>query len=204
MPRRSVAACILHAGLGVCATGPERRSRCSSRSLHRFQAAGSPIIATRSRASCGSMASATVAHRSHMRLPVKSGPNVAIRSGSQPVGWHEIAGDMPDPNTNMVVIVCGEGDQALFKADGNKPELAGHVRRAAKDQQRARRRRRELRPRPQSVRSVRHHVRCRLCERSHRQSGELRSSSEFCQQPAVAGDAVADAGKTQRIPDRRL
>ncbi len=52
----------------------------------------------------------------------EAGPNVAIRSGSEPVGWHEIAGEMPDPNTNMVVIVCGEGDQALFKADGNKPD----------------------------------------------------------------------------------
>ena len=52
----------------------------------------------------------------------EAGPNVAIKSGSQPVGWHEIAGEMPDPNTNMVVIVCGEGDQALFKADGNKPD----------------------------------------------------------------------------------
>ena len=52
----------------------------------------------------------------------EAGPNVAIKSGSQPVGWHEIAGDMPDPNTNMVVIVCGEGDQVLFKADGNKPD----------------------------------------------------------------------------------
>src|SRR4029077_12400649 len=34
----------------------------------------------------------------------EAGPNVAIKSGSQPVGWHEIAGDMPDPKTNMVVI----------------------------------------------------------------------------------------------------
>ena len=30
----------------------------------------------------------------------EAGPNVAIKSGSQPVGWHEIAGDMPDPKTN--------------------------------------------------------------------------------------------------------
>ena len=48
----------------------------------------------------------------------EAGPNVAIKSGSQPVGWHEIAGDMPDPKTNMVVIVCGEGDQALFARQG--------------------------------------------------------------------------------------
>jgi len=52
----------------------------------------------------------------------QAGPNVAVKSGSQPVGWHEIAGDMPDPNTNMVVIVCGEGDQVLFKADEDKPD----------------------------------------------------------------------------------
>jgi hypothetical protein len=51
-----------------------------------------------------------------------AGPNVAVKSGTQPAGWREIAGDMPDPKTNMVVIVCGEGDQALFKADDNKPD----------------------------------------------------------------------------------
>lgn len=48
-------------------------------------------------------------------------PNVAVRSGSSPVGWAQVAGDMPDPNTNMIIIVCGEGDEILFDADGNKP-----------------------------------------------------------------------------------
>ena len=109
MPGHSVAACVLHAGLAVCAAGSERRSRCSSRSLHRSPAAGSPIIATRSLASCGSTASATVAPRSRTQLPVR---RVPVQVGQSPVGWHEIAGDMPDRTPTWLVIVCGEGDQA--------------------------------------------------------------------------------------------
>lgn len=50
------------------------------------------------------------------------GPNVMVRSGSQPVGWHEIAGGLSDANTNIVVIVCGEGDQSLFRAGDSKPD----------------------------------------------------------------------------------
>ncbi len=52
----------------------------------------------------------------------QAGANVAVKSGSDRVGWHEIAGDMPDPDTNMVIIVCGDGDQALFDADEHKPD----------------------------------------------------------------------------------
>jgi hypothetical protein len=52
----------------------------------------------------------------------RSGPNVAVRSGNHIVGWREIAGDELDPETNMVVIVCGEGDHVLFNADHDKPK----------------------------------------------------------------------------------
>lgn len=51
-----------------------------------------------------------------------AGANVVVRSGSRPVGWREIAGDTPEPKINMVVIVCGEGDQSLFRADDHKPD----------------------------------------------------------------------------------
>jgi hypothetical protein len=51
-----------------------------------------------------------------------AGPNVAVRSGNQAVGWPEIAGDEADPETNMIVVVCEEGDHVLFNADHNKPK----------------------------------------------------------------------------------
>jgi hypothetical protein len=48
-------------------------------------------------------------------------PNVEVRSGSSAVGWDEIAGAQPDPATNMVVIVCGEGDEELFRPERGRP-----------------------------------------------------------------------------------
>ena len=42
-------------------------------------------------------------------------PNVEVRTSSGAAGWREIAGAEPDPATNMVVIVCGEGDEVLFR-----------------------------------------------------------------------------------------
>ena len=48
-------------------------------------------------------------------------PNVAVRSGSRAAGWGEIAGSEPDAETNMVVIVCGEGDEGLFRPERERP-----------------------------------------------------------------------------------
>jgi hypothetical protein len=48
-------------------------------------------------------------------------PNVEVRTGSRPAGWDEIAGEKPDPATNMVVIVCGEGDEGLFRPGRERP-----------------------------------------------------------------------------------
>ena len=48
-------------------------------------------------------------------------PNVDIRTGSRAAGWDEIAGTQPDPATNMVVIVCGEGDEELFRPERERP-----------------------------------------------------------------------------------
>ncbi len=48
-------------------------------------------------------------------------PNVEVRTGSAAAGWREIAGAAPDPATNMVVIVCGEGDEALFRPGRERP-----------------------------------------------------------------------------------
>ncbi len=47
-------------------------------------------------------------------------PNVEVRTGSRAAGWAEIAG-APDPATNMVVIVCGDGDEGLFRPERERP-----------------------------------------------------------------------------------
>jgi hypothetical protein len=52
----------------------------------------------------------------------QSGPNVAVGSGNHRAGWREIAGSTTNPDVNMVVIVCGEGDHLLFNGDDNKPD----------------------------------------------------------------------------------
>ncbi len=49
-------------------------------------------------------------------------PNVEVRTGRQPVGWPEVTGAMPDPNTNMIVIVCGDGDEGLFQPQDGRPD----------------------------------------------------------------------------------
>ena len=48
-------------------------------------------------------------------------PNVEVRSGTGAAGWREIAGGAPDRDTNMFVIVCGEGDEALFRPERERP-----------------------------------------------------------------------------------
>ena len=47
-------------------------------------------------------------------------PNVEIRTGERAASWAEIAG-AHDPATNMVVIVCGEGDEGLFRPERDRP-----------------------------------------------------------------------------------
>ena len=49
-------------------------------------------------------------------------PNVDVKTGSRPVGWIDIAGAQPDPATNMVVIVCAEGDEGLFRPERERPD----------------------------------------------------------------------------------
>jgi len=48
-------------------------------------------------------------------------PNVEVRTATRPVGWADIAG-AADPATNMVVIVCAEGDEALFRPERERPD----------------------------------------------------------------------------------
>lgn len=47
-------------------------------------------------------------------------PNVDVGTGSRTVGWADIAG-AHDPAANMVVIICGEGDEGLFRPERQRP-----------------------------------------------------------------------------------
>jgi hypothetical protein len=48
-------------------------------------------------------------------------PNVEVRTGTGAAGWAQITGSH-DRDTNMVVIVCAEGDEELFRPEPERPE----------------------------------------------------------------------------------
>jgi hypothetical protein len=50
-------------------------------------------------------------------------PNVEVLTDAKPVGWKEIADDRPGARTNMIVIVCAEGDERLFRPEHGKPDM---------------------------------------------------------------------------------
>jgi hypothetical protein len=50
-------------------------------------------------------------------------PNVEVLTDAKPVGWKEIASDRPGGRTNMIVIVCAEGDERLFRPEHGKPDM---------------------------------------------------------------------------------
>jgi hypothetical protein len=50
-------------------------------------------------------------------------PNVEVVTDARPVGWDDIVEPRPGERTNMVVIVCGEGDEALFSPSQGKPDM---------------------------------------------------------------------------------
>jgi hypothetical protein len=50
-------------------------------------------------------------------------PNVAVATNAAPVGWDEIAGEGRGEHNNMVVIVCGQGDERLFRPERGKPDM---------------------------------------------------------------------------------
>ncbi len=50
-------------------------------------------------------------------------PNVEVRTNARPVGWEEIAEARPGAPTNMIVIVCAEGDERLFRPQRGKPDM---------------------------------------------------------------------------------
>jgi hypothetical protein len=50
-------------------------------------------------------------------------PNVEVATDARPVGWDDIVEPRPGQRTNMVVVVCGEGDEALFSPSQGKPDM---------------------------------------------------------------------------------
>ena len=50
-------------------------------------------------------------------------PNVEVLINARPVGWQEITQDRADARTNMIVIVCAEGDEGLFRPEQGKPDM---------------------------------------------------------------------------------
>src|SRR5947208_6353338 len=49
--------------------------------------------------------------------------NVDVLTDAGPVGWAELAKDRPGTRTNMIVIVCAEGDERLFRPEHGKPDM---------------------------------------------------------------------------------
>jgi hypothetical protein len=49
--------------------------------------------------------------------------NVEVVTGARPVGWDDIAKERAGERTNMVVIVCREGDERLFNPSHGKPDM---------------------------------------------------------------------------------
>jgi hypothetical protein len=50
-------------------------------------------------------------------------PNVEVLTDANPVGWKEIANVRAGGRTNMIVIVCAEGDERLFRPEHGKPDM---------------------------------------------------------------------------------
>jgi hypothetical protein len=49
--------------------------------------------------------------------------NVEVTTNARAVGWEDIAEERPGERANMIVIVCGEGDERLFSPTRGKPDM---------------------------------------------------------------------------------
>jgi hypothetical protein len=57
------------------------------------------------------------------RVAERGLPNVEVLTDAKPVGWNEVAAERPGARTNMIVIVCAEGDERLFRPERGKPDM---------------------------------------------------------------------------------
>jgi hypothetical protein len=49
--------------------------------------------------------------------------NVEVVTNARPIGWDDIATERCGERTNMIIIVCGEGDERLFNPSHGKPDM---------------------------------------------------------------------------------
>jgi hypothetical protein len=49
--------------------------------------------------------------------------NVEVMTNEMPVGWDELASDDAAERSNLVVVICAEGDQRLFCPERGKPKM---------------------------------------------------------------------------------
>jgi hypothetical protein len=50
-------------------------------------------------------------------------PNVEVITDVRPIGWDDIAKEHSGERINILVVVCGEGDEQLFSPVGGKPRI---------------------------------------------------------------------------------
>jgi hypothetical protein len=50
-------------------------------------------------------------------------PNVEVVTHATPVGWSDVAREAPGAPVNMLVIVCAQGDERLFRPERGKPDM---------------------------------------------------------------------------------
>ena len=57
------------------------------------------------------------------QVAVRGFPNVEVITDAHPLGWEEIAKEREGERTNMIVVVCGEGDERLFSPVQGRPDM---------------------------------------------------------------------------------
>jgi hypothetical protein len=50
-------------------------------------------------------------------------PNVEVFTNEKPVGWKVLTQGRSGERANMIVIVCAEGDERLFRPEQGKPDM---------------------------------------------------------------------------------
>jgi hypothetical protein len=56
-------------------------------------------------------------------LAARGHANVEIVTGARPIAWKDIVAEPPADRLNMLIVVCGEGDERLFGLLHGKPDM---------------------------------------------------------------------------------
>lgn len=49
--------------------------------------------------------------------------NVAVVTSVNPVGWDDLVTERAEARANLIIIVCTEGDEGLFRPEQGKPDM---------------------------------------------------------------------------------